>query len=1281
MKIVKNYKSIITKLLLFILISNFGVTFAYWATQVSGDAIVSNATVDIGQWAYTNDVLTYRDTYEDVLLLTPLTVAVSDKTDIEEALAAYGVLSASAQSELTTEYDLLISLLEEINAFENSEFLDFEAQAYDSGLTGTVDINDRTWNANDVYISNDTSYDVWNDTRSLALRDDAYFESEDLFINGIDRITLYAGALNYGNSETYEFNILYELDSNPGVWVTLTIDGTITSSTPLGYYDFDINIDEAVNIRFISSISGSSYLNLDDIRIYEHVVESDFEAQTFRTVYAEALALDTTTVELSDKTSVEHALAAYDLLSLDAQNALTAEKALLDNLLIEINIFEDEIDAEEAVAIAENSFSQSDVDDAQVLINALPSGTVKTDLQDRLDNVQDVINEMSVYLISYASTLSLTTQSVQLSDRSNVEAALDAYDLLSSDAQTQLINQKALLDSLIVEINNQTPTETLVDDFRDDHAYVLSLTTVTVEQVDQVAVEAALDDYALLSSSAQSELSSEKALLDSLLLEILESHATNLVITAEGSHLQTDVDQAQIAIDALDNGIVKSDLQDRLDIVQDLIDELLTFRNDYQETLALTTATVTVSDKDDVEEALAGYGILSASAQSELTTEYDLLISLLEEINAFENSEFLDFEAQAYDSGLTGTVDINDRTWNANDVYISNDTSYDVWNDTRSLALRDDAYFESEDLFINGIDRITLYAGALNYGNSETYEFNILYELDSNPGVWVTLTIDGTITSSTPLGYYDFDINIDEAVNIRFISSISGSSYLNLDDIRIYEHVVESEIEAQTYKVVYAEALALDTTTVELSDKTIVDQALAAYDLLSVEAQSTLTSEKTLLDNLLIEIAETEATNYVIAAENSFLQSDVDTAQTFVSALASGSVKTDLQDRLDDVQDVIDEISLYLTSYSTTLSLTIQTVEISDQPDVQTALDAYHLLSVDAKAQLASEKALLDALIVEINSQTPTETQVETFRTDYADVLALTTSTVQVSDQASVEAALDAYDLLSGDAKAELTTEKALLDSLLLKIEELNATDLVIVAEGSNAQADVDLAQTAIDLLPSSTLKTDLQGRIDAVQDIIDLQEANDMIALINAIPSSGEIALSDETQIVDTRNAFNALTLEQQALVSNENVLIQAENELISLQLATDKVVIAEGSLLQADVDDAQVYVTALVNGTPKTTLQNRLDAVQNEIDVLEAQILINNYFDSNTVEVSRYRTNVKETAFLSDANDLVDALGVTITITNTNETGTRNTTYTIIVSKGSASITFDVDVTFIRS
>ena len=49
---------------------------------------------------------------------------------------------------------------------------------------------------------------------------------------------------------------------------------------------------------------------------------------------------------------------------------------------------------------------------------------------------------------------------------------------------------------------------------------------------------------------------------------------------------------------------------------------------------------------------------------------------------------------------------------------------------------------------------------------------------------------------------------------------------------------------------------------------------------------------------------------------------------------------------------------------------------------------------------------------------------------------------IAISDKADVAAAL-AYELLSSEAKAKLTAEKILLDSLMTKIEDLEAAACV----------------------------------------------------------------------------------------------------------------------------------------------------------------------------------------------------------------------------------------------
>ncbi|MBI9010331.1 MAG: hypothetical protein JEZ05_09935 [Tenericutes bacterium] len=1300
-KFVPTKNFIFAIILLITIISSFSIGFAYWDNNLANEHV----SIPIGEWDFAGtalEVAAFRSDHAVVLALTEETVTISDKADVEAALTGYGLLSEDAKAELLVEEALLISLFNQIIALENSEFLDFEAQAYDSGLTGTVVINNRTWYANDVYISNDSSYDVWNDTRSLALRSTAYFESQDLFINGIDKITIYHGALNFDNGTSYQFKVEYELDSNSGVWLTLQDGGSdllidVISATPLTYTEIAVNITEAVNIRFTPVISTTSdYINLDDITIYQHVVSSALEVSTYTTIYAGALALTEATVEISDKATVEQAIAAYDLLSIEAQTALTTEKTLLDSILVVINLEEDYIAAEASVVIAENSNLQADLDEAQILVNALPNGTEKTALQTRLDLVQLTINDIAAFPVNHAVALALTVGTVTSSDQAVVDAALAAYELLTVDAKAVFSTEKALLDSLSAEINSQIPTATQVAQFQSNHAVVLALTVETVTISNKAGVQSALAAYELLTVDAKALLTTEKALLDSLLVEInlQEDYAAAeaAVVIAENSNLQRDVDGAQILIDALPSGTEKSILQTRVDAVQDIIDEIASFPIDHAAVLALTLETVTISDKTAVEAALTAYGLLSEAAKAELLVEESLLISLFNEIIALENSEFINFEAQVYDSGLTGTVVINGRTWYANDVWISNDASYDVWNDTRSLALRSTAYFESQDLFINGIDKITIYHGALNFGNGTSYQFKVEYELDSNPGVWLTLQEGGSdllidVISSTPLSYSVIDVNITEAVNIRFTPVISTTSdYINLDDITIYEHVVSSTLEVTTFTTVYAGALSLVEATVEISDKATVEQAIAAYDLLSIDAQTLLITEKALLDSLLLEInlqvdmVAAEAS--VVIAENSNLQADVDAAQILVTALPSGTEKTALQARLDAVQVIINEITAFPINQAVALALTVETVTPSDQAVVEAALLAYDSLSAAAKAALTAEKALLDSLLVEINNQIPTATQVADFQSDHAVVLALTVGTVSPSNKTGVQAALAAYQLLSVDAKAALTAEKALLDSLLVEIVLLEAEASVVIAEASNLQADLDSAQVLVTALPDGIDKTDLQDRLDAVQDTIDSLAANAVDNLILALPSSGGVLLTDQTEIEAARAAYNALTASQLALVVNEALLASLEAELAALQLATASVVIAEGSNLQADVDTAQVLVTALTSGAAKTALQARLDAVQDIIDVAAAQVLILSYFDSNSVTVSRLNnaTAIKETAFLTKANEAVDGLGVTISILITDEVDRRNTTYTIEITKNGASVTFQVDVTFTR-
>jgi BMFP domain-containing protein YqiC len=220
-----------------------------------------------------------------------------------------------------------------------------------------------------------------------------------------------------------------------------------------------------------------------------------------------------------------------------------------------------------------------------------------------------------------------------------------------------------------------------------------------------------------------------------------------------------------------------------------------------------------------------------------------------------------------------------------------------------------------------------------------------------------------------------------------------------------------AELEAaNTFKTTHATVLSLTVNTVTSGDKTAVQAALAAYNALSAEVKALLSSEKAKLDVLLAKIADLEA------AENA---SDADLAAA----------------------------AAFRTAHATPLALTVNTVAIANKAAVQAAITAYGNLTDAVKALLTSEKTLLDNLLNKITqletaaSDTAANQQAATtFRTTHAAALGKTTTSVAIADKTAVQAALTAYGNLTQAVKALLTTEKTLLDNLLAKITQLEAT-------------------------------------------------------------------------------------------------------------------------------------------------------------------------------------------------------------------------------------------------
>ena len=208
------------------------------------------------------------------------------------------------------------------------------------------------------------------------------------------------------------------------------------------------------------------------------------------------------------------------------------------------------------------------------------------------------------------------------------------------------------------------------------------------------------------------------------------------------------------------------------------------------------------------------------------------------------------------------------------------------------------------------------------------------------------------------------------------------------------------------------------------------------------------------------------------------------------------------------------------------------------------------------------------------------------------DAVGKTESTLDKKDLDDAQTLVD--QLVDGAVKNELQDRLDAVEEILSKIDE--ATKSVIKAEASNSQKDVDAAHKLVDGLPSGEAKTDLTNRLDAVQKIIDemtkIDEATK--AVVKSEKSKSQSDVDDAHKLVDALPSGETKT----DLTNRLDAVQKIIDEMTKIDEATKAVVKAEKSKSQSDVDAARKLVEKLVDGTVKTGLTKRLDAIQKEIE-----------------------------------------------------------------------------------
>lgn len=226
--------------------------------------------------------------------------------------------------------------------------------------------------------------------------------------------------------------------------------------------------------------------------------------------------------------------------------------------------------------------------------------------------------------------------------------------------------------------------------------------------------------------------------------------------------------------------------------------------------------------------------------------------------------------------------------------------------------------------------------------------------------------------------------------------------------------------------------------------------------------------------------------------------------------------------------------------------------------------------------------------------------------------IAVATTAVEKSESSKLQSDVDSAKALV-DALEDSTDKTSLLTRLQKVQQEIDeakeqqvlsdATTAVEKAESSKVQADVDCAKILVNALVDSKDKTDLLNRLQVVQEYINTQNDNND-------GSSSDDSSSNSQQALDN---------------------------------ATSAVEKAESSKTQSDVDSAKTLVKALVDGTDKTNLLNRLAVVQKAIDDKTAQDAENAAYQKELQDATNAvakAENSKLQADIDSAKTLVNAL-----------------------------------------
>ncbi len=482
----------------------------------------------------------FKQAHVDALDLTMDIVEIADQEKVDLALDAFNQLSEMAQAKLAIEKALLDDL--------QTRIMELKQEIVDQAAADEM-----------VTLINELP-----DIEALVLEDREYVEAARAAYNNLTDVQkdLVSGDIlekltalevkivslqEQHEADQAAVESVINLIANLPLVEELTLESKSNVEAARNAYQ---NLDEELQ----DQVTNIDVLIKAENKIEE--LETDWEANEganrFRDEVSTALSLAVETVGTDDRDIVEAALALYLNLPEQVKLKLVDEKALLDDLLAQIEQLE-EANQEAADSVSKMVSSLPAIEDltlddkdaveaARAAYDNLTERQLELLAQDSLDvleaaeakikalEIEQVAEaEAQAFRETYAEALALEVNAVTIGDRQIVEDAMEAYDELSEATRAKLVNEMELLQNLlhkIVELEQQAAEDEAAA------RYVIGL----IDALPSVA-DLALSDKKTVAAArdAYDELTNvQKELVTNLeLLQAIEAQMAELEITVD----------------------------------------------------------------------------------------------------------------------------------------------------------------------------------------------------------------------------------------------------------------------------------------------------------------------------------------------------------------------------------------------------------------------------------------------------------------------------------------------------------------------------------------------------------------------------------------------------------------------------------------------------------------------------------------------------------------------------------------------------------------------------